>query len=649
MSNLVVSSPIDTFMQAGSVPGMLSALGTAALAKYFDFAPTYLFDARAISGIADGAAISLLPDVVAGNNATINGTAGTWKYRSQGINRLPGVEYVGTPSGASCFVTRSNLSITGAVTIFMVMKMESAVSYLNGAIIAQVGGTGAAAGQNIVMGTENFGSANVGSTNDLNNFQVNTGTSGAQLANAYIARMKPFEPCVVALVVDPANLNNFGGWTGSAYFTGQPTASVWLNGVCQQSVQMSSSSSTVTGPVYIGDVYQNGAFNGIYSHFAVYPSAFSPAQIKEMFALLQADYRPRRPKVLIAGDSLSYGGKASVNKNPAALLQQSLPLVETGYCINGGTPLTYFASMLTNGFSIQNFADLVNSVQEGDVVWIFGQNDLLSTAPISQTANLTSGQPYVNVGTSNQNNINGWYAGMLLADTTGSGSNTIGSNITISTVYGWYVTASGNAIASGTGRTISAYPTVASLENAAPVITAALQARGAKVIWSKNPPTTVASGSNVTQSAFDTARGTWNTWCTTANTGANFIFDPTSLTNSETGNMAGFSGTGAQQLAFTGVSLTSANTTVSVSSTSGLSVGASVSGGSIPAAATVASIVDGTHFTVSAAPTTTQSGQTVTVTNAWYSSDGVHYNDTGNAALVAALLTVVRQALGLAS
>jgi flagellar hook protein FlgE len=68
-------------------------------------------------------------------------------------------------------------------------------------------------------------------------------------------------------------------------------------------------------------------------------------------------------------------------------------------------------------------------------------------------------------------------------------------------------------------------------------------------------------------------------------------------------------------IALAGSSLNVAGTTATVTSTNGLSVGATVTGGGFPAGTTIVAIVDATHFTTSAAGTSGATGLLLSVTN----------------------------------
>ncbi|MBU0622666.1 MAG: flagellar hook protein FlgE [Gammaproteobacteria bacterium] len=121
-----------------------------------------------------------------------------------------------------------------------------------------------------------------------------------------------------------------------------------------------------------------------------------------------------------------------------------------------------------------------------------------------------------------------------------------------------------------------------------------------------------------------TAANTWETYLTvdgnqvpaagTALSSLTFGTNGTILTPSAPVTSASFNPT-PPAITLAGSSLNVAGTTATVSTTAGLAVGATVTGGGFPAGTTITSIVDATHFTTSAAGTSGATGVTLTVTN----------------------------------
>lgn len=121
-----------------------------------------------------------------------------------------------------------------------------------------------------------------------------------------------------------------------------------------------------------------------------------------------------------------------------------------------------------------------------------------------------------------------------------------------------------------------------------------------------------------------TAANTWESYLTvdgnqvpaagTALTTLTFSTSGTILTPSAPVTSASFNPT-PPAISLAGSSLDVAGTTATVSSTAGLAVGATVTGGGFPAGTTITAIVNGTQFTTSAAGTSGATGVTLTVTN----------------------------------
>ena len=115
------------------------------------------------------------------------------------------------------------------------------------------------------------------------------------------------------------------------------------------------------------------------------------------------------------------------------------------------------------------------------------------------------------------------------------------------------------------------------------------------------------TGASYSQWFFFTGTGMTGNTLVTATAPPNF---EVSSNNSTFGATATYVSTATAGLSLAGGATTAGSTTITMTSTTGVTVGWGISGGSIPALTKVVSVVNGTTLTISQAPTATASALT---------------------------------------